>query len=93
MASIQHKEFTIRKKNTYCVYMNLDEPKSEIKSVIQEARNRIIFNTSWVADEINGRIRDEDGNIIEIIPHFSNLVPSDWEIPTISDALSTERCG
>ena len=77
----------------YYAYMNLDEAKSEIKPVIQEARNRIIFNTSWVADEINGRIRDEDGNIIEKLPHFSDLFPSDWEIPTISDALSTEYCG
>ncbi len=76
----------------YYAYMNLNEAKSEIKPVIQEARNRIIFNTSWVADEINGRIRDEDGNIIEILPHFSELFPSDWQIPTISDALSTECC-
>ena len=34
VASIQHKEFTILKKITYYAYMNLDEAKSEIKSVI-----------------------------------------------------------
>lgn len=63
-------------------YMNLDEARSEIKPVIQEARNRIIFNTSWAADGTNAWVLDEDGNVIEKLPYFSQLFPSDWDMPS-----------
>lgn len=66
----------------YYAYMNLDEARSEIKPVIQEARNRIIFNTSWAADGTNAWVLDEDGNVIEKLPYFSQLFPSDWDMPS-----------
>ena len=65
----------------YYAYMNLDEARSEIKSVIQEARKRIIFSTSWAADGTNAWVLDEDGNVIEKLPYFYQLFPSNWDMP------------
>lgn len=65
----------------YYAYMNMEYVSEELKSVIWEARMEIIFNNSWVADEINGRVLDEAGNVIEVLPHFSELFPDDWVVP------------
>lgn len=62
-------------------YMNLEAVSKELKPVIWEARMKIIFSNSWVADETNGWVLDKNGNIIEVLPHFSDLFPDDWEIP------------
>lgn len=62
-------------------YMNMEDVSEELKPVIWEARMEIIFNNSWVADEINGCVLDEAGNVIEVLPHFSELFPEDWEVP------------
>ena len=64
----------------YYAYMILDEAEESLKPIILEARWRIISNTSWVDDELNGHIEDEAGNIIEIVPHFHEIFPADWEI-------------
>lgn len=64
----------------YYAYMILDEAEESLKPIILEARWRIISNTSWVDDELNGYIEDEAGNIIEIVPHFHDIFPADWEI-------------
>lgn len=64
----------------YYAYMNLDEAEETLKPIILEARWRIISRESWVADDINGYIQDEAGNIIEIVPHFHDVFPEDWEI-------------
>ena len=61
-------------------YMDLDQAEEALKPVILEARWRIISRASWVADDINGYIADEAGNIIEIVPHFHDIFPADWEI-------------
>lgn len=65
----------------YYAYMNLDEARGEIKPVIQEARKRIIFSTSWAADGTNAWVLDEDGNVIEKLPYFHQLFPSNWDMP------------
>lgn len=65
----------------YYAYMNLDEARSEIKPVIQEARKRIIFSTSWAANGTNAWVLDEDGNVIEKLPYFYQLFPSNWDMP------------
>lgn len=62
-------------------YMNMEDVSEELKPVIWEARMEIIFNNSWVADEINGCVLDVAGNVIEVLPHFSELFPEDWEVP------------
>lgn len=64
----------------YYAYMILDEADEALKPIILEARWRIISNTTWVDDELNGHIEDEAGNIIEIVPHFHDIFPEDWEI-------------
>lgn len=64
----------------YYAYMILDEAEESLKPIILEARWRIISNTSWVDDELNGHIEDEAGSIIEIVPHFHEIFPADWEI-------------
>ena len=65
----------------YYAYMNLDEARSEIKPVIQEARKRIIFSTSWAANGTNAWVLDADWNVIEKLPYFYQLFPSNWDMP------------
>lgn len=65
----------------YYANMDIHSADPELIPVILEARNRIIFTHSWTDDEIDGRILDEDGNVIETVPYFHNVFPSDWEVP------------
>ena len=65
----------------YYAYMDIHSADPELIPVILEARNRIIFTHSWTDDEIGGRILDEDGNVIETVPYFHDVFPSDWEVP------------
>lgn len=69
----------------YYAYMVLSEAPEELKPIILEARSRIILRSDWVDDELDAWVRDEDGNIIEVVPHFSEVFPSDWEIPVIDE--------
>ena len=62
-------------------YMDLQSADAEYIPVILEARYRIIYTESWVADEINGWVLDEEGNVLEVLPHFHEVFPPDWEIP------------
>ena len=64
----------------YYAYMILEEANEALHPIILEARWRIISDASWVDDDINGYIADENGNIIEIVPHFHDIFPADWEI-------------
>jgi hypothetical protein len=65
----------------YYAYMDISSAPDELVPVILEARSRIISQTSWVADDLNGWVEDCDGNIIEIVPKFHEIFPQDWEIP------------
>lgn len=64
----------------YYAYMLLEEANEALHPIILEARWRIISRESWVDDDLNGYIEDENGNIIEIVPHFHDIFPADWEI-------------
>ena len=64
----------------YYAYMILNEAEESLRPIILEARWRIISNTTWIDDELNGHIEDEMGNIIEVVPHFHEIFPEDWEI-------------
>lgn len=66
----------------FYAYMNCDTAPDELISTILEARSRIISQTSWVTDDLNGWVEDCNGNIIEIVPKFHEIFPQDWEIPT-----------
>ena len=69
----------------YYAYMILEEAPEELKPVILEARNRIIHNCpGWVDDELDGWVTDQEGNVIEVVPHFHEIFPEDWEIPKVN---------
>ena len=68
---------------TNIAYMDINEATPELKQKILQAREEIIFSNSWVSDEVNGRVLDENGNVIEELPHFSDLFPEDWEPPVL----------
>lgn len=63
-------------------YMDLDVSNEEMRAEILEAREKIIFSKSWVADGICGQILDKDGNLMEELPQFSELFPANWDIPS-----------
>lgn len=63
-------------------YMDLETADAQTQSLIQSAREELIFSKSWVADGVSGRILDSDGNIIEELPSFSDIFPANWNIPT-----------
>lgn len=69
-------------------YMTLENADEQTKAAILAARNEIINNTSWVADGAYGYITDENGNVVEIVPQFSEIFPADWEIPDETDVRS-----
>lgn len=68
----------------YYAYMDLESADELTKDMILKARNEIIFSESWVADEVDGWVTNPDGTVAEVLPHFSELFPSDWEVPTYS---------
>ena len=65
-------------------YMNLDTADEQTRTNILAARNEIMFSTSWVADDVNGWVLDENGVVIETLPHFSEVFPSDWDDNSIA---------
>lgn len=67
----------------YYAYMILEDAPETLKPVILEARSRIIVHSTWVDDDLDAWVTDEDGNVVEVIPHFSEVFPSDWENPVI----------
>ena len=74
----------------YYAHLNLETAKENEKPIILEARNRIIFRNSWVSDEVNGRVLDENGNVIEELPHFSDLFPEDWDEPIVNSKVDKD---
>ena len=67
----------------YYAYLTLDDADPSLALVIIEARNRIIFRQSWVADGLKGYVHDRNGDVIEEVPQFSDLFPEDWDIPVL----------
>lgn len=65
----------------YYAYMDIHSADPELIPIILEARNRIIFTHSWTHDEIDGSVLDEEGNVIETVPLFHDVFPTDWEVP------------
>lgn len=74
----------------YYAYMDLDTADAALKETILEARNEIIFSTSWVVDGGYACVKDPDGNIVSIAPQFSELFPAEWEPPVFpTDSAET----
>ena len=72
-------------------YMNLDTADEQTRTNILAARNEIMFSTSWVADDVNGWVLDENGVVIETLPHFSEVFPSDWDSAVPCDLNITQK--
>ena len=66
-------------------YMDMNTADDLLKVEIQQARNALIFRTGWVTDGVKGYVHDENGNIIEELPQFYDLFPSEWEIPEVPE--------
>ncbi|MGO4789056.1 hypothetical protein AB4124_16675 [Paenibacillus sp. 2KB_20] len=69
-------------------YQDLDLSPEEWKDEILDARNSIIYSTSWTVD---GQVAYElpDGTIEEL-PEFSDLFP-DWEVPKLKEDVRKEQ--
>lgn len=65
----------------YYAYLNYDEAEEELKPVILTARLQIIYQHSWVADGIKGRVFNKDGTLEYEVPEFHDLFPADWDEP------------
>ena len=66
----------------YYAYMKLADAEASLEPVILEARRRVMNRfDGWAADGIEAYVTDLEGNIIERVPEFHELFPSDWEQP------------
>ena len=61
-------------------YMDINAASPALKAEILEARNVIIFNETWIADGYEATMTEPDGTVYSV-PHFSELFPSDWDLP------------
>lgn len=77
----------------YYAYLDLSTAEESLRPVILEARKMIIFRYSWVAGGLVGFVHDENGTIIEEVPQFSDLFPSDWDEPTVSTEVDLSYYG
>ena len=77
----------------YYAYLDLSTAEESLQPVILEARNRIIFRYAWVADGLDGYVLNENKEIIEVVPQFSDLFPSDWDEPIMSTEVDLSYYG
>ena len=61
-------------------YLDPENASPEMREKILSAGNAIIYDTDWVADGFEMRVEDRDGNVIQRLPHFSELFPN-WDLP------------
>lgn len=74
-------------------YMDYASASYHLKPIILEARRRIIFQQPWVADGVQGRELDADGNVVKVLPEFHDLFPEDWDIPVSSTEVDLSYYG
>lgn len=72
-------------------YQDINTADAEMKEQILEAREAIIFSEGWVANGATGRVLDADGNVVEELPKFEDIFPSDWEVPTLPGQYTQDR--
>lgn len=68
-------------------YMDIDEAPANLHDTILEARDYIIYHSTWVADGYGGSITSPEGEVLEIVPEFHDIFPEDWEIPVDKSVL------
>lgn len=83
--------YLIAEGAAFYAYMTIAEAEPNLIPVILEARRQIIYQGSsgWVDDSVDGCIKNESGEVIEILPHFHEVFPSDWEIPWFPPEYNT----
>lgn len=86
-------EFKSEEEIQYYAYLDMTTEDESLHPIILAARKIIIYRRSWVADEVDGWVKDKSGNIIETLPHFSDLFPNDWEIPIESIVVDLSYYG
>ena len=77
----------------YYAYLDIKTVAPDVVPVIIEARNKIISRQSWVADSVQGFVYDENGNLIEKVPQFSELFPEGWSVPILSTEVDLSYYG
>ena len=83
-------EFEDEEEVIYYAYMNVETAEESIKMKILQARNIIISNSSWTADGVKGCEENEEDGTVRELPQFSEMFPSDWEMPILSTGEQTE---
>lgn len=70
-------------------YERIDESTvASRKTAILAAREAVIYSKSWVADGVYGAILDQNGNVKEVLPQFSDIFPEDWDVPVERNSYS-----
>ncbi len=62
-------------------YQDLETASPEQKEKILKARETIIFSKEWVADGHTCFVEDSTGEIVRVLPTFSEVFPEDWDVP------------
>lgn len=90
--SVKHDDLEIAQveilpqEREYYAYMNLETADESLKPYILEARRQIIYSgNGWVADDADAWVVGMDGTMVEELPHFSDLYPSDWYMPAAKE--------
>jgi hypothetical protein len=78
-------------KTDSLAYMDIDAAPQELKEKILEARNQIIFSKDWTYDGSAFVIDLDSGEIVEKLPMFADLFPSDWNPPVMPVAEFEEE--
>ena len=62
-------------------YLDPDNASPELRKKILNAREVIIYSSDgWCADGFSATVTHADGTVEEV-PNFSDLFPSDWDLP------------
>ncbi len=74
------------KKAAGYAYLDPDTADADLREKILDARNEIINGTDWVEDDAEAYVVDtETGEVLQELPHFSEVFPSDWEQPSCAN--------
>lgn len=61
-------------------YLDYETASAEEKVVIIQAREYIIWQSSWSADGVTAFLTSPDGTVT-YLPYFHDIFPDDWDIP------------
>ena len=82
--SVEAKAIAEDALTKHYAYMNLETADSSTQEAILAARNTLMNEREWTADDFELYVVDREGNVIRKIPTFSEIFPADWELPDSS---------